>query len=100
MATVPGQKAVSSAAASSDRLDSWKEIAAHLKRNVRTVQRWSTPRDFRYIVICIRPGGAYTPMPMSWTPGGSNESATWSRTVTVGRRGPTARFCGGLRAPG
>ena len=40
MATVPGQKAVSSAAASSDRLDSWKEIAAHLKRNVRTVQRW------------------------------------------------------------
>lgn len=25
---------------SSDRLDSWKEIAAHLNRNVRTVQRW------------------------------------------------------------
>ena len=24
----------------SDRLDSWKEIAAHLKRTVRTVQRW------------------------------------------------------------
>jgi WD40-like Beta Propeller Repeat len=23
-----------------DRLDSWKEIAAHLKRGVRTVQRW------------------------------------------------------------
>jgi hypothetical protein len=23
-----------------DRLDSWKEIAAHLKRDVRTVQRW------------------------------------------------------------
>ena len=23
-----------------DRLDSWKEIAAHLKREVRTVQRW------------------------------------------------------------
>jgi len=22
------------------RLDSWKEIAAHLKRDVRTVQRW------------------------------------------------------------
>jgi TolB-like protein/Tfp pilus assembly protein PilF len=40
MATAPGQKAVSSAGASSDRLDSWKEIAAHLKRNVRTVQRW------------------------------------------------------------
>jgi TolB-like protein len=26
--------------ASQDRLDSWKEIAAHLKRDVRTVQRW------------------------------------------------------------
>lgn len=26
---------------SSDRLDSWKEIAAHLKRHVRTVQRWA-----------------------------------------------------------
>lgn len=23
-----------------DRLDSWKEIAAHLKRTIRTVQRW------------------------------------------------------------
>jgi len=23
-----------------DRLDSWKEIAAYLKRGVRTVQRW------------------------------------------------------------
>src|SRR5262245_66021821 len=23
-----------------DRLDSWKEIAAHLKRSVRTVTRW------------------------------------------------------------
>ena len=25
---------------SEDRLDSWKEIAAYLKRDVRTVQRW------------------------------------------------------------
>jgi hypothetical protein len=25
---------------SSDRLDSWKEIAAYLKRDVTTVQRW------------------------------------------------------------
>src|SRR5436309_15356062 len=25
---------------SEDRLDSWKEIAAHLKRDVTTVQRW------------------------------------------------------------
>ena len=27
-------------ASSSDRLDSWKEIASHLRRTVRTVQRW------------------------------------------------------------
>ena len=27
-------------APSDDRLDSWKEIAAHLKRSVSTVQRW------------------------------------------------------------
>ena len=29
-----------SVAGSSERLDSWKEIAAYLKRDVRTVQRW------------------------------------------------------------
>lgn len=28
--------------AGGDHLDSWKEIAAHLKRTVRTVQRWET----------------------------------------------------------
>jgi TolB-like protein/tetratricopeptide (TPR) repeat protein len=28
------------ATTSTDRLDSWKEIAAHLRRTVRTVQRW------------------------------------------------------------
>lgn len=27
-------------AAASDRLDSWKEIAAYLKRDVTTVHRW------------------------------------------------------------
>ena len=25
---------------SADRLDTWKEVAAHLRRSVRTVQRW------------------------------------------------------------
>ena len=24
----------------SDRLDSWKEIAAHFRRDIRTVRRW------------------------------------------------------------
>ncbi len=30
----------------SDRLDSWKEIAAYVKRSVRTVIRWETGKDF------------------------------------------------------
>src|SRR5271154_776176 len=34
LGTSPGEKPVD------DRLDSWKEIAAYLKRDVTTVQRW------------------------------------------------------------
>src|SRR6201984_1355087 len=39
---VPSQTPLDSAEkpVSSDRLDSWKEIAAYLKRDVRTVQRY------------------------------------------------------------
>lgn len=33
-------RSLSAAEPSRDRLDSWKEIAAYLKRDVRTVQRW------------------------------------------------------------
>jgi TolB-like protein len=40
MATSPGPNASDTPSVDSDRLDSWKEIAAHLNRNVRTVQRW------------------------------------------------------------
>ena len=37
----PANKAVAKAAGNrSDALQSWKEIAAYLKRGVRTVQRW------------------------------------------------------------
>jgi hypothetical protein len=43
------------------RLDSWKEIAAYLRREVRTVQRWekssaacSSPAD-RQTGLCVRP---------------------------------------------
>jgi Tol biopolymer transport system component len=43
-ATRPGPDADGSGASAgrsaADRLDSWKEIAAHLKRDIRTVQRW------------------------------------------------------------
>lgn len=39
MSTKPGDQALSPLPVS-DRLDSWKEIALHLRRNVRTIQRW------------------------------------------------------------
>ena len=31
-----------------DRLDSWKEIAAYLDRDVTTVQRWEKRRECRF----------------------------------------------------
>jgi len=31
---------------SGERLDGWKQIAAYLKRNVRTVQRWERSEQF------------------------------------------------------
>ena len=34
-----------STGAPEDRLDSWKEIAAYLKRDVTTVQRWEKRED-------------------------------------------------------
>jgi hypothetical protein len=36
----PESRQPSSAPESGDRLESWKEIAAHLKRDVSTAQRW------------------------------------------------------------
>src|SRR5260221_2862408 len=36
----PSLRTPSSARPPEDRLDSWKEIAAHLSRDVTTVQRW------------------------------------------------------------
>ena len=50
-----------------DRLDSWKEIAAYLKRDVTTVQRWekrercrSTGICMTGLVRCTRPGRNWT----------------------------------------
>ena len=36
-----------------DRLDSWKEIAAYLKRDVTTVQRWEKREGCRSTVTCM-----------------------------------------------
>jgi hypothetical protein len=38
----PAESQLQSAA---DRLDSWKEIAAYLKRSVRTVRRWEAEQS-------------------------------------------------------
>lgn len=40
MGTSKPQPSSSSRESSADRLDSWKEIAAYLKRDERTVRRW------------------------------------------------------------
>lgn len=40
MSQTPEADSANSAKSATDRLDSWKEIAAHLKRGVTTVQRW------------------------------------------------------------
>jgi len=38
---------------SEDRLDSWEEIAAYLKRDVTTVQRWEKRRRCPSTVTCM-----------------------------------------------
>ena len=38
-----------------DRLDSWKEIAAHMRRDVTTVQRWERDRHFLFGASATRP---------------------------------------------
>ncbi|HET9400409.1 MAG TPA: hypothetical protein VFO34_05620 [Candidatus Acidoferrales bacterium] len=40
MATLPPSSEPDSQTPATDRLDSWKEIASYLKREIRTVQRW------------------------------------------------------------
>lgn len=40
MADEPNSSGPGAATTPADRLDSWKEIAAYLKRDIRTVQRW------------------------------------------------------------
>jgi Tfp pilus assembly protein PilF len=42
-----------------DRLDSWKEIAAYLKRGVRTAQRWERVAGLPVHRVASQRGGAY-----------------------------------------
>ncbi len=50
---IVGENATSAKAAGK-RFNSWKEIAAHLQRDVRTVQRWEKNEGLRFIASFTR----------------------------------------------
>jgi hypothetical protein len=54
---------------SADRLDSWKEIAAYLKRDVRTVQRREKREEMPVTVTCMTGLAWYTRPRRSWMRG-------------------------------
>ena len=54
----------------SDRLDSWKDVAAYLQRDVSTVQRWKNGRPCPCIATCTRNKARCTPSDRSSTRGG------------------------------
>ena len=69
-----------------DRLDSWKEIAAYLKRGIRTVQRWE---QFSGLPVrrleTERPGSvfAYKQEIDAWWASRSQEAKSRSRRAQV-----------------
>ena len=76
------------------RLDSWKEIAADLKRDVSTVQRWERKEDRRSIGIATTNSDRSTPSRLSWTPGGIravNGSSAESTVANQAAHAPTTR---------
>jgi len=65
----PRPEADAAARPASERLDSWKEVAAHLKRDVRTVQRWEKREGlpvFRHIHGKLGSVYAYKPEIDAW----------------------------------
>ena len=50
----PGDRAGSIRAPPTDRLGSWKAIAAYLDSSVRTVRRWVAAEDYLYIATCTK----------------------------------------------
>jgi hypothetical protein len=64
--SAPGQ----AAATGRDRLESWKEIAAYLKRGARTVQRWEAEEGLPVPVSYTASSVRFTPTPTNWTSGG------------------------------
>lgn len=50
-----------SEAPSENRLDSWKEIATYLGRDVTTVQRWRGRRECRSTATCTTSEGPSMP---------------------------------------
>ncbi len=46
---------------SGERLDSWKEIAAYLRRGARTLQRWEREEGLPVHRLSIRRQGTFAP---------------------------------------
>ena len=59
-----------------DRLDSWKEIAAYLKKEVRTVQRWEKSLVCPYAAWRMENWAPSSLTSKTWTPGGRKARAS------------------------
>ena len=71
-----------------DRLESWKEIAAYLKRDVRTVQRWEKSEElpvYRHVHNSLATVYAYKPEIDAWW---NNRRPKLEKTRPSGRRLP------------
>ena len=79
---------------SDDRLDSWKEIAAYMKRDVTTVQRWEKREGMPvHRHVHDKVGSVYA---------FKSDLDAWarSRSLALGRRRRQGRAATGCRAPG
>jgi hypothetical protein len=61
-----------------ERLDSWKEIAAYLKREVRTLHRWEAHEGLPIRRHLHRERGSVYAYNRSWIPGGTIGERRWS----------------------
>ncbi len=81
-----------------ERLDSWKEIAAYLKRDVRTVRRWEKTQNLpvhRHAYLKRGLVYAYKPEIDEWWSNGP-ESAGEKQAATKGRAERAAHGTGGI----
>ena len=82
----PGGAERSDQPAGDGRLDSWKEIAAFLKRDVTTVRRWKSAKAYPCTVMCTTPATRSTPIRKNSMTGGWDATtiSTKPRQSTAG----------------